>query len=242
MYQVAICDDDKEALHFIGDTLVDEFNKASIHIGVDYFDNGVQFLKMFSEHYHFDVIFLDIDMPEIDGIEVARKVRQVAPDCLCVFISNKEEMVFQTFEVQPFRFIRKREFSAFAPTLVNSIKDELSQRNKHFIQFIEKSTGDIFSFEISRIVYVEAQRKKVKVVLDNHEEQYVEMKFMDIENKLESYGFIKPHRSFLVNYHKIVRLSKNTILVSDKSVIPVSRTRAEIVKKQFLEKINEDML
>ena len=90
--------------------------------------------------------------------------RAQAPDSLVIFISNKEELVFQTFEVQPFRFIRKSEYQKLLPALVDAISQKLEEQTKHLIFITEPGSGDIFSFDIRNIFYVEAQRKNCLIV------------------------------------------------------------------------------
>lgn len=169
MYQIAVCDDEKEVARYLGKNLTKGFAENGIAAAVDFFEDGQSFLQMFEKHYHYDVVFLDIDMPGIDGIEVCRRIRNISSGCICIFISNKEELVFHTFEVQPFRFVRKTDFHIQCLPLVKAVSQELRRREQREIQIVESGSGDIFSFEIGQIMYVEAQRKKVKIVTGQDE-------------------------------------------------------------------------
>ncbi len=109
MFQAAIVEDEEVFLKRTRELLANTFKEKNVDVAFDFFMSGEELLPMIEQHFHYDIIFLDIEMPGMDGISVCRRIKEIAPDALVVFISNKESLVFQTFEVQPFRFIRKSE-------------------------------------------------------------------------------------------------------------------------------------
>ena len=238
MYQIAICDDEKETLDYISKNIIEGFEKILVPVFYDSFTDESKLLKMFSENYHYDAVFLDIDMPKVNGIEVCRKIKEISPECLCIFISNKEELVFQSFEVQPFRFVRKTDLSNELTRLVKSISDEWKSRSRKVLQFTEKDSGDIFSFDLMQILYIEAQSKKIKI-FTNLKETTIKMKLMDAEKILLPYNFLKPHRSYLINARYIFHIQKESVVLTNGNSIPLSRNRAEEFKKSFINFINE---
>ncbi len=233
MFHAAIVEDEPEILSHLKNTLANSFRERLINVTFDIFSSGFGFLSMFEEHYHFDMIFLDIEMPDIDGIELCRRIRNVAPESLVIFISNKDELVFQTFEVQPFRFIRKRHYHQQLPLLIDALISHLNNQKKQVIQITVPISGDIYSFEIHQILYVEAQRKCCCIVT-NTGTSILRCKFMDLEPQLLHYHFIKVHRSYLVNYRYIYYIGRTSLKLSNHMEIPVSKSKLEDVKKQFL--------
>lgn len=237
MFHAAICEDEKDIATYIEKTLATEFRKLNIQVEFDIFNNGKGLLKMLDEHYHFDMFFMDIEMPEIDGITICKKIRQTNNDALVVFISNKEELVFSTFEVQPFRFIRKSHYDSLLPSLVESIQTELLRRQPSTIQIEEPGSKDIFSFDRTLITHVEAQGKNC-IINTATDSCVIKIKLMEIEQQLASFGFIKPHRSYLVNCSYIQNIKKTEILLTNGIQIPISRGNIDAVKLQFLQYIN----
>lgn len=233
MYQAAIVDDELDILNSTKALLADEFAKCNTAVAFDFFTDSEDFLSMFESHFNYDIIFLDIEMPNIDGISVCRKIRQLSKDALVIFISNKEELVFQTFEVQPFRFIRKSELKELCPSLVDSIINELKRRSPQTFTIIENNGGDVLSFDARNIIYVEAQRKECKIVTTSGEAT-VKMKLMDLEEKLESFHFVRIHRSFLVNMDYIFRITKNSIILTSSEELPISRGSSDTLKQLFI--------
>ncbi|SDB34050.1 LytTR family DNA-binding domain-containing protein [Butyrivibrio sp. INlla16] len=233
MYQAAIVEDEEVLLKSTKELLATTFNEKNVDVAFDFFMSGAEFLPMIEQHFHYDIIFLDIEMPGMDGITVCRRIREIAPDALVVFISNKEALVFQTFEVQPFRFIRKSELSQMAPSLVSSIITELEKRKQQIIKIEEPSGGDVYSFDVRTILYVEAQRKECIVVTDGGMTT-IRSKLMSLESALENCNFIKIHRSFLVNMSAITRIQKDSVLLKNGHELPLSRNLRETVKQAFL--------
>lgn len=233
MYQAAIVDDELDILNSTKALLADEFAKCNTAVAFDFFTDSEDFLSMFESHFNYDIIFLDIEMPNIDGISVCRKIRQLSKDALVIFISNKEELVFQTFEVQPFRFIRKSELKELCPSLVDSIINELKRRSPQTFTIIENNGGDVLSFDARNIIYVEAQRKECKIVTTNGDST-VKMKLMDLEKKLEIFHFVRIHRSFLVNMDYIFRITKNSIILTGGEELPISRGSSDTLKQLFI--------
>ena len=189
---------------------------------------------MFENHFKYDIIFLDIEMPGIDGISLCRKIRQQSKDALVIFISNKEELVFQTFEVQPFRFIRKSELNELCASLVDSVINELKRRSPQTFTIIENNGGDVLSFDARNIIYIEAQRKECKIASTNNTST-VKMNLMDLEEKLSSYHFVKIHRSFLVNMDYIFRITKNSVILTTGDELPISRGSSDTLKQLFID-------
>ncbi|RKM59392.1 DNA-binding response regulator [Butyrivibrio sp. CB08] len=233
MYQAAIVEDEEIFLNRSKELLANTFKEKKADVAFDFFMSGEEFLPMMEQHFHYDIIFLDIEMPGMDGIEVCRKIRKISPDALVVFISNKESLVFQTFEVQPFRFIRKSELDEMVFSLVDSILAELSRRQQKIIKIEEASGGDVYSFDVRKILYIEAQRKDCAIVTEDGLTT-LRSKLMTLEDMLAGQDFIKIHRSFLVNLSCITKIQKDSVLLKNGHELPLSRNMRDQVKQAFL--------
>lgn len=233
MYQAAIVEDETAVRTQLRDSISAEFQRHSVSVAFDLFADGNGFLEMFGQHYHYDMIFLDIEMPGIDGIEVCRQIRRIDADALVVFVSNRDELVFQSFEVQPFRFIRKSHYQDYLVSLAEDLLRQLDLRHPRMIRITEALSGDIFSFNARQILYIEAQRKDCRIVTDSGA-TVVRCRFMELETQLSGMDFIKIHRSYLVNCHAVFYIGKSSLILTDKTELPVSRNRLADVKKMFL--------
>ena len=176
-------------------------------------------------------------MPGLNGIELCRTLRGRFPESLVIFISNREEMVFQTFEVRPFRFLRKQHFMDELPELASALARELRSREDAEICVQALHSSDMYVWKVNRIICIEALGKSCCVRTDSGEDT-LQYRFMDLESLLVPYGFLKPHRSFLVNYRYISRIEKSEILLSNGFRVPLSRAKAEEIRTAFVRLVN----
>ena len=197
----------------------------------------MELTKAFSDGKGFDLYFLDIEMPELDGISLAKKIRSLNPDAIIVFISNKEELVFQSFEVRPFRFLRKNHFEEELPGFIIDLKKALTGQKKRSVVF--ENGSELISVSVSDLLYVEAMRKEC-VLHTTTGSITVKNKFSDTAEELSEHGFVQCHRSFLVNCRYIYSISRDGIVLDNKEILPVGRTHLEHVKEEFQSFIQEN--
>lgn len=241
MFQAAICEDEPDIARYIAKTLSQKFIEHGISMDFEFYSDGSHLLKMMELHYHYDVIFMDIEMPQIDGISICKKLRTINQEALVVFISNKEELVFSTFEVQPFRFIRKSHYDSLLPSLVSSLLEELLKRQPKILQIVEPGSKDLFSFDVNHILYVEAQGMRCCIHTTDGA-TLIKTRLSDIEHQLAPFPFVKPHRSYLVHCQYIAIIHKTDIELTDGSLVPIGRGHAEEVKKIYIQYVNRSTL
>ena len=105
MIRIAICDDNKSTLVQLEKYIDNGFRQYTTDISISSFDNG-QLLLTANNREKFDVLFLDIDMPKITGFDIAKSLRKSFSNCFLIFISSHSDLVYKSFDFQPFNFIR----------------------------------------------------------------------------------------------------------------------------------------
>ena len=233
IYNAAICEDDLKILRIIHKELQKEFQKQDFPIQFEIFSSAVKLLNAVYDSINYDLLFLDIDMPDINGIELCRRIRKIAPEMIVVFISNKEELVFQSIEVQPFRFVRKKHFSEELPGLVRDIIHKFNENKNLSITLTELHSQKVFSIDLSKVFYIEALSKYCCFVTANGTFK-IQYRIKHLEMTLASYGFLKTHRSYLVNYRYIFSIQKESLILENQLEIPLSRSHVKQVKENFL--------
>ena len=106
MVYTAICDDNDAMLNFLNTKICEIFTENGICFELQSFLSGQDFLQK-HESNPFDVVFMDIVMPEIDGFEVAKQIRRISFNTYIIFITTESSLVYDSFDFQPFYFIPK---------------------------------------------------------------------------------------------------------------------------------------
>lgn len=230
----AICEDESNVLKYFHQQLTREFLSDSYDITLDAFTDGQLLLNSICTGKEYQIVFLDIEMPGINGIEVCRKIKTIHKDTLVIFISNKEEMVFQTFEVQPFRFIRKTHFKQELPALVSAIKKALQEKQGVILTIEEQHSNNVYSININHVLYIEVIGKYCHFVTTQKDFK-VRCQLLFLAEQLKDLGFIQTHRSYLVNYRYIFSIGTTECFLDNHMRIPISHKRLREVKEKFLE-------
>lgn len=162
-YRGAICEDDGDSLLYIEHMMGRAFRECKVPIRLDAYAKPDQLYRAIERGARYDVLFLDIDMPQLNGIDLTRNARKLGVQSAVVFISNKEEMVFQTFEVQPLYFLRKSHFLDGLPHLVRAVAQELHSHERTMVTIEELHSSHVYSFDIQQLIYVEAMGQTVPI-------------------------------------------------------------------------------
>lgn len=232
MYYMAVCDDQIANADFIVGTLEKKMSSFGCPAQFEVYTDPRELRYEIGEGKHFDALFLDIDMPELDGLSLCRFIKLKLETCLIVFVSNQEQLVFQAIEVQPFRFIRKRYFREEVDKLARDVMAELGRREKMLIRLTDQSGKRAYAFDINKVFYIEAQGKKCRVVTEESKTELT-TKLTDFQAIVSPFKFIKIHRSYLVNPMYIFRIERESVKLDNGEELPMSRNRADHVWEAF---------
>ena len=233
MLKIAILDDNKTAL-MISSSAVEAFLKEkNAEYQLFSFSNPLNFLASAKEE-KFDLSFLDIDMPEMNGLEVANQLGEVAKNGQIIFLSQREDLVFECLKFHPFGFIRKSRLIDDFSLMMNQYYQTISnaENDETKIDFIDKTKT--FSFKIKEIVYIEGDRNYQKIVLKDKSSQNIRAAMGQLEEKLREHGFIRIHKGYLLNYLFIRSIATDEIYLTTGISLPMSKKRREEIMKQYM--------
>lgn len=225
--KIAICDDDwhmQQTLRlFIDQTYQD------LDMLVDGFTSGEALLAAVQKQSQpYQLILLDIEMRGIDGIETAKRLRKLLPDCYIIFITSHDEFALTGYEVAAFRYLVKPVQPEKLTEAISAVRAELSD---HITLHVEDGPVEAL-LRVKDIYYIEAQDKRVRVVLKDT--TFSDRRGIDeIERALAGEDFFRVHRSYLINFRYVARLDKNEILLVSGEQIPLSRLRKKAFKNAF---------
>lgn len=241
MLKIAVCDDEKYCGEKIVSLLEESLDNYGISVyGIDTYLSGKEFVEKNNKSQEYDVIFLDINMPDINGLEVAKKIREVCPDILLVFITAFIDFALEGYKMEAVRYLLKDMLDEMFPECMEALIRKLSlQAKKIRYNFIE---GEV-ELTVDRIRYVESNMHKLIFnVLGKKQVQYrLYGKLDDIEPELLKYDFLRIHKSFLVNSKYIVEIVNYKVYLNDGVALPIPRERYQKVKERYYE-IKGDMI
>lgn len=222
MVKFAVCDDERKMTDYISDRLREYYPEDC---EIRKYGDGESLLAD-SRKQLFDALFLDIDMPGSDGMELAKTIREGNQYVKIIFVTNKDNLVYSTFKYVPFRFIRKTYLDEEFPEAAEALRDSIAQSNATVI--FNTKNGEI-CVQVCDIVYAEIKNHTITVFMT--EDKLTVFKSMDeLDGELGKFGFIRTHKSFLVNHIHIASIKRNRIFLDTGSDLPLSRSRAEDVK------------
>ena len=228
---VAICDDEETMVSLEKEKLLSISDDSELKIKT--FTNGEVLLKKVQQE-DFDIICLDIEMPNLNGMELAKRIRELGRESLLIFITNYENKVFQSLYYAPFRFIRKQYLEEELEEAYLSAKEQILQSRMVYTFEDKKIMRNI---SIKDILYLEV--KGHWIFINTAEKQYkIRETMKEMEEQFGQYNFLRPHVSFLVNPEWVYLVGDKELLLENKISIPLSRSKKEEVKQQLAEYID----
>ena len=218
-YKIAICDD--ESVH------IEKIRTILSDYETDNYLSPVALLDAVSAGVRYDVLFLDILMPRIDGISLARELREFDEDMLIVFITSKIEYMQTGYEVRAFRYLLKDQIDEGLPKIWNDIIKELLDRQDAYFSY--EFERKVYRFPIRDILYFESNLRRIVVHTKASENAALYGKLDDLSVKYSS--FIRVHKSYLINRRYIRMISAGTVVLSNGEVLPVSRKYAALLEE-----------
>lgn len=189
-------------------------------------------LSSMAELTDFDLIFLDIDMPGMDGIRFGELLRAKNCEADIIYVSNMAEKVYEIFRVHPWSFIRKSHFSQeISGVMTEYISSRQSSRAPLLLPGAE---GGMLAVEPKDIVYVEAVGKNQRLYSSRQGFIHIRSTLHELEQALLPYGFIRVHKGFLVNYRSIAKITSRSVLLDSGQDIPLGRDRVKSVRERYL--------
>lgn len=227
--QMAICDDsreDRKSLRKLLEAYAAEkqqtFEIAEYASGVDLCadKNYLQACRM---------IFLDINMEDMDGLETARQIKEMCPQIHIILVTAYINYALDGYKVKASRFLIKDDLVSTICECMDDILEEIRQSDYTIsFSFVE---GNV-SLRMDEIIYIETNRHK-NLFYTKKQTYSIYKKLDDIEAELKGQGFVRIHQSFLVNMRYVQKISSYVMKLTTGKEISVPKSRYPEVKRQY---------
>lgn len=178
----------------------------------------------------YDVMFIYLDRNDRTFLDYARELSTRYPEICIVLFSDEDSYVWESFKMNAVYYVRKCFFEKEIKEILKRCYIIISRRHREFI--LLQSGKDKIQFNLNDIVYIEANVNNTYVVCENHITN-IKMSFSDLEKLLLKRGFLKIHRSYIVNYRHIYKLSGNVLVTDIGKTLPISKYRKNEVWEEY---------
>lgn len=225
--RICICDDDKSMC----DNLKEMILQHGAH-AITVFHSAEELLFECENQFPFDLVFLDIQMKSINGIECAHKIREYDKKIGIVFLSAIKDYVFEGYEVNAIRYLLKPLEVEKCHALLDLILESVTKERQYLV--VNKTKVDC-----EKILFIESFGHYCAV----HTDEVIETKvsLSEMSAKLPVH-FVQTHRSYIVNLEHVDSVLKDVCLLDDGSEIPISRNSVKKVNRAFMEFIKGGLM
>lgn len=235
MIKIAMCDDETIQLMKMKRMIDEYLSRKQILSQIECFESGKELLRKMTEGQCYDVVFLDVNMEEIDGLETARQIRLINNSIPIVFLTAFITYALEGYKVNAVRYLLKEDFN-FEQSLhecINVLLDKLKYQDK-WLEFDVR--GEKVRISSDRILYVESQLHKLIFYVDsNGIKEYQRYEKLDkIYLELADYGFFRIHQSYLVNMKYVMSVERYQAVLDNGAEVSISKRYYKEFERAYL--------
>ncbi|MCI8401457.1 MAG: response regulator transcription factor [Lachnospiraceae bacterium] len=217
---IVVCDDDAGARMQMKEYLCRFEKEHNTELTLRFYESGEAFLSDYPEKM--DILFLDIRMYQVSGMDIARRIRDFDDELCIIFISNMTQYALEGYRVHAFDFLVKPfGYRTFEREMALAVRRAEGQKND---SITIKNDDGVFRLFLREILYVETGDHRL-LVHGREKDLYCYVTMGQLEKKLGEKGFFRCHQSFLINLAYVEELGKDSVTMRDGACMPVSRHR-----------------
>lgn len=233
MLHIALCDDNSQFLSLLEETIRQECVKLlpkDIQCNLlPPFPNAEDVLTYIKDH-PIDVLFLDINMPNMSGFDLAKILCKEHKDTMIVFMSANDNFVYDCFEFSPFAYLRKNGIAEGVPRVFARIAETISEPTQQIM--LAAKEGNVFCL-IKDILYIESKHNYFVVNCLYGKSYTCRGTLSHIEEAVAPFDFYRVHSAFLVNLEYVDRIVESSFVLIKGQRVPVAQRRMVDFRKTY---------
>lgn len=237
--RAVICDDEKNTCAEMEQMLRHFAFEKCINLEVDVFWSGDALTRYLKIEKAPDILFLDIELPGMNGVEVGKYIRDILrnQDMFLIYISSKEEYAMELFQNQPFDFlvkpIKKEKLYHVMGKIYNMI-------GRNECNFEYKNQGSCHWIMYKDILYFQSDGRKVNIVMEDETESFYG-KLADVENACPENLFLRIHKSYLINIHHAKEITYKWVKMVNGDILDISRVNRVAIRRKVMESMANEI-
>ena len=236
MFRIVICEDDLSQRELLKGFLYKVFEEIQEDLDLIEFESGEEALLEEVILKGIDIFFLDIQMNGLNGMDVARRIREFDNNVEIIFTTSVLDYVCEGYEVNAYRYMLKPiEYNIFKNNMGKCIENIIKKKND-FLTINDKSK--LIKIKFDDILYIETSKRQLIIhTINGHE--IIKMSIRKLE-KLLNKDFFRCHNSFIVNLEKINKIDVSDIYINN-ATIPISKHRRKQLKARLIEVLGDKL-
>ncbi len=236
MIRIAICDEEHGFCQRLEVYISNCMKNDGISYHIDTFNQGERFAALGIGMAQYTVVFLDVKMSKLDGIDIARKIRKISKEIFVVFVTANENYALEGYKVDAVRYILKG-----AENLQNEINECMNaiieKLNYQIVRKQFKFSEGTREIALDRLLYIESRLHKLEFhVAEDEMKIYTMYEVLNkVANELENDNFIRIHQSYLVNLKYIKAVQRYKVILDNGVELMIPKVRYMMVKDRFWE-------
>lgn len=222
MLNIVICDDESHFQNRLSELIAGYLDYLGCKYAITCMNSGEELLQKGLDITKYDIAFLDVQMSELDGIQTARRIREVSEDMFIVFVTAFISYSLDGYKVGAIRYLLKDE-SGLKDSLEECLSTIIGKMN-YFRRRFEFLSG-VKEVLIDKILYIESNLHKVRFFIceDKKREYQMYGKLDEVFEEMKSYGFVRIHQSYMVNMKYVISVERYIARLVDGSEISISK-------------------
>lgn len=235
MFRVAICDDEKPFRESVKKHASKYLSEKDISFEIDMFSSGKELLDLGIELIEYNIIFLDINMDEIDGIVTAQKIREDSSEVYIVFVTAYINYSLEGYKVDAARYLLKNNTN-FGDSIYECMDTILHKMNYVVMKKVFKFNECEKDIPVERILYIESKLHKLEFhIMEDELKLYTLYGTLnELEIEMVGFPFLRIHQSFLVNLKHIKGIASYKMILSNNQELIIPKARYKDVKSAFI--------
>lgn len=237
MYKVAICDDNPADLKLIQGYLTDLGGHYPVELTA--FLSGVDLARAYQTRGQYDLIILDMMMDRLNGIDTALKIRKIDEDVAILIVTATVEYAIEGYRINAARYIVKPVSKPDFQKIIRTIFQSIDKKRGACYSFPSKNGTTVIPME--DIFYFESDIRSIHISSRQGDHTFTG-RISAVEEQTAGHGFLRIHKSFIVNLKHVHNIFKDSVTLDNGEVIPLSRHRHREVNQKFLEYMEEQII
>lgn len=233
MLHVAVCDDERTALQELAEEVRRWAEAEGEACSVETFASADAFWFVWEERKDLEVLLLDIEMPGMDGMELARRLRQAGEPIGIIFVTGNPDFALEGYDLEAVSYVIKPVRRERLHAALSRARERMARRAAVLLPL---SGGELERLYIADICCLESDGHASIVWKKDGTKLVSKMGIQQLEQELEncSDAFFKPHRSYFINLAHVERIGKKDVRMGNQLLVPIARGKWEPLNQAYL--------